>query len=603
VIELKLSPAERLRYVVVNDSGVICPLLDANDFVRYCGERGLDITVDRLEAFDRLGILRPFARLRRPRIRTKVEKGVDGRTKSLGLLAEGETWDGAIEEGHADFFFAPESALWFLDGGHLWHPATRPFEPWDRTTRDAYHRSVEEVFYSSFQIGDLDRARQRFTPRIDVEAFVAADADALGRLATRLGDFAKRSFASSKEHPYDDAEAFILQVLSNRYFPSTQTDRRTFQLSVPMRWPEWDWHDFVSRWDPKSILTQLGISADDVKDLQERLAGNAGFVDPLESWYDLVAFVNTNERKRLKGDARYAQTLYASEHMLRMFYVELTGAKLHPPGEGDDWTRESYYGTGVTDDPLQHLELVVNNYNLNPRPKLILLVEGDGEEEEIPRLFERLLGHKPSLVGVEIRGLGGVGEFTGQKRRDKFGALEKFIDEHHHRQTIVFLILDNEGRVAEVKRGLVEAPSKLFPGRKVTKGDYIRVWEQSIEFDNFNDAELAAALSTVAEGRYAFTQEELAECRAAHLTGGGDPLSRLYRAKLDFDLPKRKLLSILVSRMLANRENEFDEKHRGKRPLVRVLQEVLDLAVTNTWPVTREAWQEDQRSGHFGDPK
>jgi hypothetical protein len=601
VIELKLSPAERLRYLVANDCSVICPLLKANDFATFCEERGFDVSVDRLEAFEQLGIFRPFARLRRPSIRTKVETGIDGRTKSIGLLAEGETWDGAIEEGHADFSFEPGKASWFLDGGHLWHPATRPFEPWDRTSRDSHHRNVEDAFYSSFQIGDLHGVQQRFTLKVHVEAFAAADADALGRLATRIGDFTKRSVASSQEHPYDDAEAFVLQVLSNRYFPPTQTDRRTFSLSVPFRWPEWDWHDFVRRWDPKSILAQVGISTEDVKGVQEHIAGNAEFADPLESWYDLVAFVNVNERKRLKGDARYAQALYASEHMLRMFYAELTGTKLHPPGEGDDWTLESYYGTGVIDDPLRHLELVVNNYNLNPRPKLILLVEGKGEEQEIPRLFEELLGYKPSSVGIEIRGLGGVGEFTGQKRRDKFGALEKFIDELHYRQTIVFLILDNEGGVAQVKRDLVDAPSKLFPERKVTKGDYIRVWEQSIEFDNFNDAELAEALSAVAEGRYAFTPEELAACRAAHRSRSRDPLAELYRAKLDFDLPKVKLLSVLVSWILTNRKNEFDEKHDGKRPLVRLLQEVLDLAAMNPWPTTREAWEENQRSGYFGD--
>jgi hypothetical protein len=286
-----------------------------------------------------------------------------------------------------------------------------------------------------------------------------------------------------------------------------------------------------------------------------------------------------------------------------MFYGELTDTKLHPPGEGDDWTRESYYGTGVIDDPLRHLELVVNNYNLNPRPKLILLVEGNGEEREIPRLFEELLGCKPSSVGIEIRGLGGVGEFTGQKRRDKYGALEKFIDDHHHRQTVVYLILDNEDRVAQVKRNLVNAPSKLFPERRVTKDDYIRVWEQSIEFDNFSDAELAEALSAVSEGRYVFAPEELAACRAAHRVGSGDPLSGLYRTKLDFDLPKRKLLSVLVSRMLANRGHEFDEKHVGKRPLVRLLESVLDLAVMNPWPTTRETWEENQRSGYLGDRK
>lgn len=54
-------------------------------------------------------------------------------------------------------------------------------------------------------------------------------------------------------------------------------------------------------------------------------------------------------------------------------------------------------------------------------------------------------------MGIRVRNIQRVGGFTREKRLDRYGALEKSIDEYHNRQIIVYVVLDNEGRVPITK--------------------------------------------------------------------------------------------------------------------------------------------------------
>jgi hypothetical protein len=87
-----------------------------------------------------------------------------------------------------------------------------------------------------------------------------------------------------------------------------------------------------------------------------------------------------------------------------------------------------------------------DKYHLNPRPRLILLVEGTGEYEQFPLLARDLFGVDFPRSRILIENLEGVASFTGKKRLDRYGALAKFIDFYHSLQTFVFIVLDREGR-------------------------------------------------------------------------------------------------------------------------------------------------------------
>ena len=156
MLPITLAPAERLQFLVQHDCFEVCALLPPSDFDSYARDRGVDTTVERLERLERLGIFRPMARARRPWIRGKQVLHPNGHVETLGLLEETEAWSGPIREGLAAFSQERETTQWYLKQGRLWHPAERPFLPWDDTTRDASRRPVDVPLYSRFQLHDLE---------------------------------------------------------------------------------------------------------------------------------------------------------------------------------------------------------------------------------------------------------------------------------------------------------------------------------------------------------------------------------------------------------------------------------------------------------------
>lgn len=247
------------------------------------------------------------------------------------------------------------------------------------------------------------------------------------------------------------------------------------------------------------------------------------------------------------------------------------------------------------------LEFLANRYHLNPKPRLIFAVEGQGEEKQFPRLAEKIYGVPFSRVGIEVVNLNGIDGFTGKKNLDKYSALEKFIDYHHSRQTYVFIVLDNEGRAAQVAKALLGLKSKFHPKRKVTREKNIYLWNTSIEFDNFTHEEIASAMTKLSEGRYTFTTEEIAACEAAQKAKKGDPLRGLFQEKVNYTLSKPKLLNALVDRICECPDQEADEHGNIKRKIVQLVKEVIDLAAKNHQPVTIDIWQKNQESGSLGD--
>jgi len=377
---------------------------------------------------------------------------------------------------------------------------------------------------------------------VGAEWWVSCSEEVIRERNRRVSEWAQMTVSRYQRYGIRGAPlAQLCQVLSNRYFLSTQTDRRTLKLSHSGVYHDWDWHEYSRAWDAHKVLDDLGLSIGDLTRLHGVITTDAKDIDPLAKWYELVTFVSVNEKKRLKGGALLAQTLYSMEHMMRLFYEELTSERLRPPDESLGWTADRLYGEGVSRDELEYLEYLANKYHLNPRPKLLLVVEGNGEHEQFPRLIESLFGVRPPQLGIEVRSLEGIDKFTGHKKWDKYGALERFIDDHHGRQTFVFVILDNESRAEQVKKQLTRKRSMHYAKRTVTKDEYVYLWEKSVEFDNFSHEEIARAMTELCAGEYSFTAEEVADCE--HRFGGkvGDPLSKLYKEKLDYGLRKPEL--------------------------------------------------------------
>ncbi len=591
-----IDPANRLRYLVEHDCFAICPMLSARDFISFCKDRGIATSEEQLERFEKLGILYPVARMKRPWVTHKIEYIDEGRRYlDHGLIEDGESWSGdTLSEWGRWRMRNADDEVELLDEGHLWDPRQKPFAPW-ATHRDE-NGTHTETYYSMFQAYPFDWKRTWLECRVDMSLFAdGGDAEKVGR---QMADGVADRVETLRDPMRQDDVAFLAQALSTRYYPLTQTDRRTFTLSE--RRFRWDWYAYARSWDAAAFAAAVNIDAKDLADRQRTVAMIARTRDPMSRWYQLVRFIAVDKKAQLTDKAQYAQLVYAMEYMFRLFSKDAFSVELHPPDEDHTWKNEDLYGKGIPDDPHRHLEFVVNSYHLNPRPKLILVVEGASEEAVIPRIAAEALGHNLSPLGIEVRVLGGVGEYTGKKRYEKLGALEKFIDEYHFRQTPIVVILDREGRVEVVTKDLLEARSKLYPQRMLTKPEYLRIWNRSIEFDNFTHLEIATALSTVADGAASFSEQEIAAAQDAYDRKEADPLSALYLRKTSHDLDKIACLQALADILIQGVRDNGHEPEMRKRPLLQILNDAIEIAALNHQPVTHDTWRMNQESGYFG---
>jgi hypothetical protein len=189
--------------------------------------------------------------------------------------------------------------------------------------------------------------------------------------------------------------------------------------------------------------------------------------------------------------------------------------------------------------------------------------------------------------------LKGISNFVGNPKRDK-GPLKRFIDDYHNRQTIVYVLLDNEGGAAFAKDNLLKSVSAYFEKRAITKDEYIRIWNLNYEFDNFTDAEIASAMSATTSN-VVFTEQEVKEARQ-HFQDG-NVLGHLFQSRTNSSLSKRVLGKELTALLVAEADSS---KMVPKRPILDQLHTVIELAALNHQPTSGESWAANQRSGYFG---
>lgn len=338
----------------------------------------------------------------------------------------------------------------------------------------------------------------------------------------------------------------------------------------------WDWYEYRRTWNPKLIIAEIGIDETVLERLCDRLVRDALEVDPMHRWRELINFVSVEKKGQLKGAAQLAQTFYSMEQMLNMFHKDLTGKGVHLFEQSPE-DKDFFYGQGVSQNPLEFLEYLSNEFHLNPRPNVILVVEGDGEYKVFPELSEKIFSTAFSRVGIEIRKLRGIGDFKN---------LPKYIDANHDKQALVFVVLDNENNADKIKESLIKTPSEFFPRRTITRDEYVHLWNHSIEVDNFT-FEIAKVLTEHCEGDYVFSEAEVEE---AYDSKKGNPLKNLLDAKTAgrYSLKKVELLQSLFELITSSSREEF-EKVWARRPIITLLRLVTSLAFFNAQPQDQEA--------------
>lgn len=469
-----------------------------------------------------------------------------------------------------------------------------------------YSDESSEAFYSIFQIDDLHIILSRFTFNMELDQYVGKDMTK-SDLSTRLNNIISeinQNIRSENNLQFRRALPVLCQIISNRYYYETQGNGR-FSSGSPYpgytgRYPfsgqrDWDWNEYANKFDPKKIAKQFGLSPNKLMHAYNALASIANACDPLKKWANLVEFVSCERKRELSGNARLALSMRDAAKMLKLLYADLYHTDLPPTHEVSTRIFLHFPELKARKDVRRHMELVVNQYDLNPQPKLVLFVEGKSEKVLITKIFKHYYHSHPGRLGIEINNLKGVGNFTGNRKTDRFNAIFRLVDYLHHHQTIAFLILDNENNAPRL---LMEAekkkPSLYGQKRTFIPSDHIVLWKKSLEFDNFSFAEIAKGLELTGKGSASFSADEVKEAGSSEFPGA--ELSTLFRKKTNYDLNKPKLAKNLAKLMLDLKSEQPIEK----RDIMKTIQRVRELAFLNPFPTLEESWKYNQTSEWLG---
>lgn len=582
-----------IERLIEDELFIVCPPISTENFISYCKKRGVSVCRDNLELYERLGIFYPIARVELPKYRKKIEYSND-RTSyiDLGILQDDDDWRGEIKEEYGQFWWGKDIASDFHQEGRLWSPKEKTF-----AARENFHdKELEwtkiESYYSIFQIFPLHGIREMLSLNVSLTEWSTVDSDAIVKFIKQTDTYSKQVIHMlGKPNNFANTISLVSQAISNRYYPKTQTDRRVISISRTDVYHDWSWHTYRRKWNPKTELKKLGIDDTKIKECQRSMSSAACDCDPLENWYDLVQFISIEKKRRLKGAALLAQTFYAMEMMLRMFYKDLTGVGLSVDCDLEPKWKERVYGKGIPDTNMPFLEYLTNEFHLNPRPRMILVVEGKSEYEQIPRLAE-ILHTSFDALGIMVELLEGIGGAKSEK-------LERFIDHYHNLQTIVYLVLDNDNHAKQFRRKLLNTKSKYKEdNRFITRDDYIYLWDKCFEFDNFTDAEIAHALSAMYQ-TCTFSEDEIAVCRNEFGKRKGKDIDELVKGKTNLTLNKPLLAKQLVDNLTKNMDEEFVDG-KPKRKLITKILEICDLASRNYQPHSDKLRKTNQDSGHLG---
>ena len=345
--------------------------------------------------------------------------------------------------------------------------------------------------------------------------------------------------------------------------------------------------------DLKGALAKFALTIEQVQWWRRKFALIAHGLDPMVAWEDLVEKIAYDERQKLKYEALLAQDyrdignfallllrdLGAAEAHEKLTDIFDLSARDHESGAAH-WLVEKY-GRNHLDDHFFQLELITNDYDINPKPRAIILTEGD-EHEALGRLF-RARGFDPNILGVEFRSLFGIGDFN-------FHHWRAFIEYMHEKQVLIYFVIDSERsdlaqQIADFttrdRRNPVEGLKKVMPRDRICK------WQQSFEESNFTDEEVASALA--AQGIAVSTKEIAAVRNDPSRTKG------LIKALDLSGLDKPRLDMTLVNQIIATAERRTD-----LRPVEKFVDDAGSLIALNHQPTHATTIAMNRKTGHLG---
>ena len=424
-----------------------------------------------------------------------------------------------------------------------------------------------------------------------------------------------------KDSKKDEKFVELLLFIQNKYLPvakqpgyiSVTGDIHSLTNNLYERW-----YDLQIKIIPKEIVSALGLEAEKIKEYRGLIGSYGLSIDPLKAWYDLIKYIKHDKRQKLKGAALLAQDFYLISDILALLLEDLTGEKQLETGSISDTMqgrgKARFYGKELNYVDRDVLIKLLREYGLNPRPRLVLIIEGDAEEIAFPTIANAM-GIPLERYGIQIINIRGVDKGPRELIIHHSTPDIYRMDKEYYipiERTKVFLIFDKEGNKGSWVRKFIENPDKEIEGmmkdvlRSIkNKGGHVsantekiflkhtvkyHIWEQeqddeklehrirekSFEYANFSDEELSRELNKYGEKHgYNFdvTSDEIKDCRAKNRN-----LDKFIRDKTDTSLNKREFgeqLGNFIAKEIKERTNRFE----NQRPIEEVLDQIIRFAV------------------------
>jgi hypothetical protein len=442
-------------------------LLSEGEFVRYAKDRGLHIRQEDLEYFEERGFLFPLCRIKLPVIRE--------------YPIEGE-----IRREYAPLMNISHNLLKWYENGFCEDPTKTEFRPWQEY-KDGYHQTARTL-YHPWQFINLKSIVHSLGHNLSVEQIL--EEERLEKIQERV-----RKFWGSQGDWVD----FIVQTVNeNLRFLSFLISIEDLYLPlvrssfIEAPWKSDDgfeiWKSFKARFDPKDALSKYCLAVEQLEEWRKQIAVMAMSIDPLRDWYLLVRHINYNKRRKLRGDALFAQDCYEIAEVLGQFLEELTGKTQYDPddlldGGHGEW-KKRFYGTEVDFANRDVLRQIVYEYGLDYDYRMLFFVEGETEYHAIPIIADAM-GISFTALGIRLEKLGGYSEIAPKR-------IKKLLQYAKSVGMIAYVIIDNHRYAKEYVDELIAQRDLPMEGEKV------RIWNIDFEEDNFTIDELIEATKQAA---------------------------------------------------------------------------------------------------------
>ncbi|MFZ3384737.1 MAG: hypothetical protein WA144_12500 [Candidatus Methanoperedens sp.] len=519
----------------------------SGDFIRYCRERDVNIDDKILEYLEEKRLFFPIFR---------TEQYVNS-TKHLGNLYSSNL----VKE-----------------------PRNEKFISWETfyTLNEKYNYKELSVisYYSKYQIFYLINILNMITIKLTLDK-TKNDDTILIKAKQSKEKFLER-FANK-----NDFNTFLFNYIQNKYLPKIRDSRYIVLTNI-----EWEQFERLTTLIDIKILKEKEISIDYLKRIRSNFALEGLSIDPLKNWYDLVKYISHEKREKLKGKALLAQDYYIVSDMLKRLIEDLTCEEqletslINDAMEGRGYIR--VYGKKLNYKDIDILKRLVADYRIDPKPDLLLIVEGDSEEVAIPIILsafditlEQFRIEMYNIKGVDRN----MDELIKYVVRPPIIKIDETVIVSPNR-TKIYGLFDNEGRfrskkpeeiietiMVDLLRSIPETIEETTIDILKKETIKIKLCDNSFEYDNFTDEELSSELNKYGKKygyQFNITPDEVGGCRKINKN-----LDKFIREKTLYQTSlNKKEFGKLIGKFIA------DEIKSGKkdRAIIDILDDVIEFA-------------------------